>query len=384
VYAGRNMLPLYLKNGFNIKFDFDPSDFENPIIAYSGNGFETSSYLYEKNKIVSDFSSKMREISALEEAEFITKVNEKSDAQLSLLNNTQGLEEDYKALEVNDIKYSKILDMTRYESWHRYLTKNMEFKVSENFLSILDEVSYENESDFKFSNSYSSLVTSYYQSKVRDIQNDKPKYVNYIDVVSTNKSELIRNYLLYDYIKGSLKYTDDMKGFYEMYISTSTNQENKDEITKLYEKLGTVAAGQVSPTFENYENHAGGTTSLEDLKGKYIYIDVWATWCGPCKAEIPYLKEVEAKYHDKNIHFLSLSIDEAKDREKWVNMVNEKELGGIQLLADNAWNSQFVRDYMINGIPHFILLDPELKIVKYSAPRPSNPELIELFNELGI
>jgi len=47
--------------------------------------------------------------------------------------------------------------------------------------------------------------------------------------------------------------------------------------------------------------NAGGTTSLDDLKGKYIYIDVWATWCGPCKAEIPFLKDVEKKYHGKKL-----------------------------------------------------------------------------------
>ena len=51
--------------------------------------------------------------------------------------------------------------------------------------------------------------------------------------------------------------------------------------------------GSPSPAFNNYENYAGGTTSLSDLKGKYVYVDVWATWCGPCKAEIPFLKEVE-------------------------------------------------------------------------------------------
>ncbi|WP_338734050.1 TlpA family protein disulfide reductase [Mangrovimonas cancribranchiae] len=151
--------------------------------------------------------------------------------------------------------------------------------------------------------------------------------------------------------------------------------------------------GSPSPVFENYENHAGGTTSLSDLKGKYVYIDVWATWCGPCKAEIPYLKEVEKKYHDKNIQFVSISIDDArrsgggsmeKAKEKWYNMVEEKELGGIQLISDKNWQSEFVQNYKINGIPRFILIDPDGNIVSPDAPRPSSDALIELFNELNI
>lgn len=130
----------------------------------------------------------------------------------------------------------------------------------------------------------------------------------------------------------------------------------------------------ISPTF-NYENHKGGTTKLADLKGKYVYIDVWATWCGPCRAEIPSLKKLEEKYHDMNIAFVSISIDVDKDHEKWKNFVSEKQLGGIQLFADKNWNSDFMTSYGINSIPRFILIDPTGKIVKSDAARPSDPEL---------
>jgi len=61
-----------------------------------------------------------------------------------------------------------------------------------------------------------------------------------------------------------------------------------------------------------------------------------------------------------------------------------KSLGGIQLFADNDWKSSFVKDYQINGIPRFILIDTEGNIVDPNAPRPSSPELIELLTELNI
>jgi len=65
-------------------------------------------------------------------------------------------------------------------------------------------------------------------------------------------------------------------------------------------------------------------------------------------------------------------------------MVNDKALGGVQLFADNDWKSKFVQDYAIEGIPRFILIDPEGNIVTADAPRPSNPKLVDLFEELGI
>jgi thiol-disulfide isomerase/thioredoxin len=129
-----------------------------------------------------------------------------------------------------------------------------------------------------------------------------------------------------------------------------------------------------SPSFD-YDNYKGGKTKLEDFKGKYVYIDVWATWCGPCRAEIPFLKKMEEKYHDKNIAFVSISIDKLKDLEKWKTMVKDKELGGVQVFADNDWNSQFVKDYKITGIPRFILIDPKGNILKADAERPSSPKL---------
>ena len=74
----------------------------------------------------------------------------------------------------------------------------------------------------------------------------------------------------------------------------------------------------------------------------------------------------------------------AGTNEKWKNMVSEKELGGVQLFAENNWKSQFILDYGINGIPRFILIDPEGKIVDANAPRPSNPAILNLFKELKI
>ena len=174
------------------------------------------------------------------------------------------------------------------------------------------------------------------------------------------------------------------EGIYNVLLATSTDEEVRARISKHYATQRMVANGMPSPAFENYKNHAGGTTSLDDFKGKHVYIDVWATWCAPCKKEIPFLKEIEQKYHGKNIAFVSISVDQSKDFEKWEQMVRDMELGGVQLFADNSFKSQFIQDYGIKAIPRFILLDPKGNIVSGNALRPSNPKLETLFTELGI
>ncbi|MFY7671970.1 TlpA family protein disulfide reductase [Tenacibaculum sp. MEBiC06402] len=165
-------------------------------------------------------------------------------------------------------------------------------------------------------------------------------------------------------------------------------EEVKNQIEKVRQNRIAInkklAKGLVSPVFENYENFKGGTTSLSDLKGKYVYIDLWATWCIPCKKEIPFLKEVEKKFHDKNIEFVSISIDKSKDHDAWKKMVSDESLTGMQLFADNDWKSKFIKDYMVATIPRFILIDTKGNIIDSNAPRPSDPKLIELFNSLNI
>ena len=128
-----------------------------------------------------------------------------------------------------------------------------------------------------------------------------------------------------------------------------------------------------------------------------MYFDIWATWCAPCKVEIPFLKEIEKKYHGKNIEFVSISVDDgrgyraatreeaaAASKDGWKQMIVDMELGGTQLFSDKAWQSDFIVNYQIQGIPRYILVDPDGNIVTADAPRPSSDKLIELFNELKI
>lgn len=136
-----------------------------------------------------------------------------------------------------------------------------------------------------------------------------------------------------------------------------------------------------TPDFE-FKNYKGGTTKLSSLKGKIVYIDIWAVWCGPCRAEIPYLKKLEEDFKNQNIDFLSISIDEPKDVEKWKKFVAEKDLKGIQLLADNAWQTEWIKHFKITGIPRFIIIGTDGKVLEPDAPRPSAPEIATTLSNL--
>ena len=102
-----------------------------------------------------------------------------------------------------------------------------------------------------------------------------------------------------------------------------------------------------------------------------------------CLNEVPFLNEVEKKFHDKNIEFISISID--SNFNEWKKMVTDDALlSGIQLIADKQFKSEFIVGYEVNSIPLFVLIDPDGNIVTRNVPRPSDPDLVVLLKELTI
>lgn len=127
----------------------------------------------------------------------------------------------------------------------------------------------------------------------------------------------------------------------------------------------------------------GKKVSLSDFKGKVVLVDVWATWCGPCKQQIPALQKLEEEMNGKDVVFISFSVDEIKNTQKWKDFVLTEKLGGIQLMGDAAFDSSICTDYSINAIPRFMVFSKEGKILTINAPRPSDPALkVLLENEL--
>lgn len=148
-----------------------------------------------------------------------------------------------------------------------------------------------------------------------------------------------------------------------------------------FEKKFHKSVGQKGFEF-TYKDINDKPVSFSDFKGKYVYIDIWATWCGPCKAEIPYLKKLEEAYRGKDIVFMSVSVDNPKDQQKWKDFVKKEQLSGIQLMADKAFESTITKNYEVKGIPRFLLFDKQGNIISADALRPSNELLKEQLNKL--
>jgi thiol-disulfide isomerase/thioredoxin len=197
-----------------------------------------------------------------------------------------------------------------------------------------------------------------------------------IDLVRKNNSNVyIREALLYQLTKILLTVESKSLGtYYTDYIRDATDTVYLAEIKKIHENLERYAAGAQAPEF-TYRDVDDKVISSSSLLGHYVYIDIWATWCEPCKKELPYLKALEKKYEGKNIVFVSISVDRQQDTGKWKQFVRSNELKGLQVIADKDFSSEFIADFGINAIPRFILIGPDGKIISEDADRPSHPAL---------
>ena len=229
---------------------------------------------------------------------------------------------------------------------------------------------------------YINFIDSYFCKKSKDQQagNDSADfflaYLEYIEKVIPNEN-LKRN-LLNAVGKERLTRTTELDEAYKKIKDILGDSEYMEKFTSRYKQLKKIERGAVSPTFQ-LEDVNEKTVSLEDLKGQFVYIDIWSPYCLPCMAEIPYLKEIEKSFHNNNIQFVGICVGETKAH--WKKLVKEKELNGIQLIATDE-RIPFFREYMVRGIPRFILIDKEGKIIESSAKRPSDPKLKEQLNKL--
>ncbi|MFI5458212.1 MAG: TlpA family protein disulfide reductase [Isosphaerales bacterium] len=127
----------------------------------------------------------------------------------------------------------------------------------------------------------------------------------------------------------------------------------------------------------------GSTVSMKDLRGKVVVIDFWATWCGPCVAEMPKMKALYAKYREKGVEFIGVSLDQPKEKgglDSLKKFVKDKGIEWPQYYQGNYWDSEFSKSWGINSIPCVFVVDADGKLYSVEARGKLEkmiPELLE-------
>ena len=385
---GKTGTGIYLSKGTLVSFTADEKDFIGTL-KFAGDYSNLNNYYAERSRIDYKFRTRVKEYCEKGETEFITLILTDRKILEEKFDSVPNVPLEIKEKEKRHLVYNYLEKKYMYQAfYHAKFTENEDYVASEDFMKELKEIPVDRPEDYNYSSAYNYLINVLIVEPKAYEEYEKNPSKDFLYAFKNSVLQIenvtLRDLVIFDNLRMMLPTAKDKKEVYDNFINVVSNDELKHKITELYDFMFRLEPGKPSPKFVNYENYSGGTTSLDDLKGKYVYIDVWATWCKPCIYEMPFLQEIEKKYQGKNIAFVSISIDYNKDYNNWKKMVNEKQMSGIQLFADKAFSSDFIKAYKINGIPKLILIDPQGNIVTSNAPKPSDKELIDLFNGLNI
>lgn len=202
-----------------------------------------------------------------------------------------------------------------------------------------------------------------------------------LQVIANLKNENIRAYSLFNVLNERLmdKGLNGFDKYYDYFQKNNTDSAYARQLRIEYEKKQQIAPGQPAPPFTLVDKN-GQQVSLNDFKGKYVYIDFWLTTCPRSARQLPYWLKLNSDYKDDNVAFVSISVDE--DKTMWLNYVKEKKNVGTNLWSDKFWDSEVFKDYQVYGTPTYVLIDKEGNIIDPVAAMPSSTEIRETFNRI--
>ncbi|MBN2414234.1 redoxin domain-containing protein [bacterium] len=195
------------------------------------------------------------------------------------------------------------------------------------------------------------------RDRANEISNKQQAIIK--EEAEANAATAIGPYYLYRQLRYDLS-LPELKDRVAAFSGTAKNTIYYDLLEKSIAVLETVDIGKTAPEFE-MENPDGKMIKLSDFRGKYLLIDFWASWCGPCRQENPNVVKLYKEVQGKDFDILGVSLDNS--REAWLKGIEEDGLIWNHVSDVKYWDNRVAKLYGVNSIPHTVLLDKEGVII---------------------
>ena len=368
--VGKSYTSIFLKKGDNLNFVTDANDFYKSLYA-TGKGAVLNNYYVERIKLKAKLVGNAKDFFVVPIEDFLAKIKKNKKLFLAQLENAKLNDKDYK-IQKKMIEHDYLLTRYNYDKFNHYHTKEHP-KLPLGYYDPIINLNLDDEESFHYDKSYRYLVIENWRLTSKEAERNNPNYssISFVkNMIKDIKSTKIKDQIVSMLFRQVSPKNKNFEQSYNEILPLLTSEIKKEKLKKRY-----LSAQSTQPEMKVmdfvYENHKGGKTSLNELKGKILYVEIWATWCGPCIKEMPSLTDLIKTYKGKPIEFISISIDSKNDYKKWRAMVPEKNVGGVQLLADKGLKSDFMKFFSVGLIPRSILIDQNGNIITAKAPRPS-------------
>ena len=183
----------------------------------------------------------------------------------------------------------------------------------------------------------------------------------YGDFVKANPSSPLALWALKQYAGWDIN-ADKVEPLYNSLSKINKDYPSAADFREKLEIAKITGIGKIAPDFTQNDT-LDRPVSLSSLRGRYVLVDFWASWCGPCRAENPNVVKVFNQYKDRNFHIIGVSLDRAGQKDKWMKAIHDDQLEWTQVSDLKFWDNAVAKQYGIQAIPQNLLLDPEGKII---------------------
>jgi thiol-disulfide isomerase/thioredoxin len=385
---GEEVTHVFLSPGDSIYLTLDTKKFDETV-TYSGKGADVNNYLakqyltFEDNLESETFQRGFfTKIATLKPNAFSAFVDSIEAIRLSYLNaRKKELPETFYNYQFAEIVFKSAKDKADYPMLHYYVRgiKDSVVKVDEAYNVFYDNNSLTNE-DYLVSNYFVIFLESYVRYYARkEYQRDSLSVIDQVNIARKRLVGRVREKAIEQLVLRSFQYntTNEVREMYAIALADIKDSASLALIESKYNQVTALFPGNPAPAI-SLKTREDKKVSLSDFKGKVVYLDFWASWCGPCMIEMPYAKKLQDTFANQDVVFLYVSVDESK--QAWIQAMDSKKMRGVHVWA-KGFEHAVPKSYAVEGIPSYFLIDRQGKIISNNPSRPSGKNVVAEIQE---
>jgi|GEM_PF-1379955 len=371
--SNRKLLYVYARPGYKSIVNADFTDAKTPVYHFDGdakeiNEYNKTFYKYFNYVIITrDRENLIRSKNFKQYKSYIDSL--KADCATQLLRVKNQADYRYKSNELATSATRMIFD---------YTIGHSDSATDPGFIAFVQGIDLNN---FAYcTNGVTSMAINYYMGKEKQGTNTCSP-IRFLSMLKAKvRNQAVINDLSTRYVIGYLGApNENVEAIYAKYKAICTDKADLAKVAVKYNDTKIVKAGMKVPDV-TLTDADGKQCRLSDFKGKLLYVDVWATWCGPCKKETPYLAQLVDKFkgNDK-VCFVSISVDD--DVAAWKSQMKKEKPAWNQYVSIGGFKSEVCTKLKIEAVPRFILIDKDGKFINPNADRPSSgSKIVDIIN----